>query len=76
MVYNSEVQVNEGMQKLKFMLVHKALETCRQRESWRENNLNFTKPISDVQYLKSCDDKCKKSGPRKNNFMIRWQHIM
>jgi hypothetical protein len=56
--------------------VHKALETCRQRESWRENNLNFTKPISDVQYLKSCDDKCKKSGPRKNNFMMRWQHIM
>jgi hypothetical protein len=65
MVYNSKVQVNEGMQKPKFTLVHKALETCRQRESWRENNLNFTKPISDVQYLKACDDKCKKSGRRK-----------
>jgi hypothetical protein len=47
--------------------VHKTLETGgeRERESWRENNISFTKPISRVQYLKECDDKCKILGPRK-----------
>jgi hypothetical protein len=32
MVYNSKVQVNEGMQKRKFTLVHKVLETGGERE--------------------------------------------
>jgi hypothetical protein len=36
MVYNSKVQVNEGMQKLKFTLVHKTLETGGERERERE----------------------------------------